>query len=285
MMTASTPHRAVEYVLVGHVSADLSNGEQLLGGTAAYSGLTARAMGLTTGILTSARPDFDLSDLGEIDVERVPSESNTSYENTYPLPGQRRQILHSRATILRPDHLPPSWRSAPIVHLGPIADEIDAAMLSAVDSPFIGLTPQGWMRSWDTDGVISPRKWRPGPELAGHVSAVILSDEDLGYDAQEMDRLAGLFDPLVVTRASQGATLFSHGRTWDIPAIEPPRVRDLTGAGDIFAAAFFIHYAEAHDPLQAALFANYIAGVGVARTGLNSIPRPEEISAAREAAA
>lgn len=278
----SAAHVAVEYLLIGHVSADVSNGGWQLGGTAAFAGLTASAIGLKTGILTSARPDFDLSRLGRIEVERVPSESTTSYENSYSPSGQRIQTLHSRAAVLRPAHLPQAWRAAPIVHLGPIADEIDLSMLNSIQGPFVGVTPQGWMRSWNPEGITLSRKWVPPPEVAGRISAVVLSEEDLRYDEQEAQRLAGIFDLLVLTRSSRGCTIFQNGTTQDVPAIVPTRTDDPTGAGDIFAAAFFIVYSASQDPLRAARFANHVAGVGIARSGLESIPYPEEIAAARK---
>lgn len=278
----SAAHVAVEYLLIGHVSADVSNGSWQLGGTAAFAGLTASAIGLKTGILTSARPDFDLSRLGRIEVERVPSESNTSYENSYSPAGQRIQTLHSRAAILGPDHLPQAWRAAPIVHLGPIANEIDLSMLNSFQGPFIGVTPQGWMRTWNADGITLARDWDPSPDVADRISAVVLSEEDLGFDELEARRLAEMFDLFVLTRSSRGCTVFRNGASVDVPAIVPSRTDDPTGAGDIFAAAFFIVCSASQDPLRAARFANHLAGVGIARSGLESIPYPEEIAAARK---
>lgn len=273
----------LEYLVIGHVSQDRIGDHRRLGGTAAYAALTAAAIGLQTGILTSARPDLDLSALADIDIQRVASENNTSYENIYGPVGDRSQRLHGLAARLLPDHLPRPWRKTPIAHLGPIADEFGADMLAGLGSSFTGLTPQGWMRAWDARGNIQVRAWLPTAELREQVSAVVVSEEDLGDFPRGAYELAGQFGTLVVTRASHGATIFSQARRHNLPAVHVDREVDATGAGDIFAASFFIELARSGDVLQSARFANYLAGVGVARHGLDSTPTTEEIAQAREA--
>jgi sugar/nucleoside kinase (ribokinase family) len=52
---------------------------------------------------------------------------------------------------------------------------------------------------------------------------------------------------------------------------------DSVGAGDIFAAAFFIRLFATHDPWKAARFATQVAAFSVTRYGLESIPTTEEI--------
>ncbi len=43
----------VDYLVIGHIARDLTPSGPRLGGTVAYSGLTARALGLRVGIVTS----------------------------------------------------------------------------------------------------------------------------------------------------------------------------------------------------------------------------------------
>ena len=52
---------------------------------------------------------------------------------------------------------------------------------------------------------------------------------------------------------------------------------DATGAGDIFAAAFFVRYLRTRDPWEATRFATLLASHSVARVGLNGIPTTAEI--------
>jgi sugar/nucleoside kinase (ribokinase family) len=56
---------------------------------------------------------------------------------------------------------------------------------------------------------------------------------------------------------------------------------DATGAGDIFAAAFFTRLYLTRDPWEAARFATQLAAYSVMRVGLEGIPTPEEIQACR----
>jgi sugar/nucleoside kinase (ribokinase family) len=52
---------------------------------------------------------------------------------------------------------------------------------------------------------------------------------------------------------------------------------DATGAGDIFAAAFFARLHQTRDPWEAARFATNLASHSVTRVGLSGIPTREEV--------
>jgi sugar/nucleoside kinase (ribokinase family) len=54
---------------------------------------------------------------------------------------------------------------------------------------------------------------------------------------------------------------------------------DGTGAGDVFAAAFFIRLLVTRDPWEAARFATQLSAYSVTRSGLKGIPTAEEIQA------
>jgi len=58
---------------------------------------------------------------------------------------------------------------------------------------------------------------------------------------------------------------------------------DPTGAGDIFAAAFFIRYRESADVIEAARFANACAALSVRKAGLAGVPTRSAVEA-RQAA-
>ncbi|MGZ9224566.1 MAG: ribokinase, partial [Anaerolineales bacterium] len=53
-----------------------------------------------------------------------------------------------------------------------------------------------------------------------------------------------------------------------------------TGAGDIFATAFFVRLFTTHDPWEAARFATLLASHTVRRVGLDGIPTAAEIQEA-----
>jgi sugar/nucleoside kinase (ribokinase family) len=58
------------------------------------------------------------------------------------------------------------------------------------------------------------------------------------------------------------------------------RVVDPTGAGDLFAGAFFVRYRQSGNPWSAARFAISLASASVTRPGLAGLPTREEIAVA-----
>ncbi len=269
---------AVNYLIVGHVSRDLTPEGPVLGGTAAYAGLTARALGLRVGVVTAAGPDLDLSPLQDLYLECVPSQVSTTFENRYT-PDGREQWLHALAPGLGGEAVPPAWRTAPIVHLAPIAGEVDPALVDFFGAGLLGVTPQGWMRAWDESGRVRPSRLEGAEAVLPAAGAVVVSLEDVAGDESLIEEMAEHCRLLVVTEGPGGARLYWNGDRRRIPA---PRVTEIdpTGSGDIFAAAFFIRLYQTRDPWEAARFANCLASASVTRRGIQSIPRPEEIEAA-----
>src|SRR5512142_1688274 len=105
----------VDYLIVGHVTEDLTPAGPRLGGTVAFSGLTARALGLRVGVVTAASDSTSMADLGGIQVVRVASPHTTTFQNT-PTPQGRIQILYHEASPIPFGAVPEAWRSTPIVH-------------------------------------------------------------------------------------------------------------------------------------------------------------------------
>jgi hypothetical protein len=87
--------RSVDYLVIGHVSKDLTADGPTLGGTATYSSLTAQALGKRAAIVTSVGPDLDLHPLSEVSIHMVPSQDSTTFSNEY-LSDERRHWTASR---------------------------------------------------------------------------------------------------------------------------------------------------------------------------------------------
>ncbi|HEX8990821.1 MAG TPA: PfkB family carbohydrate kinase [Anaerolineales bacterium] len=265
----------VDYLVVGHLTEDLTPNGPRLGGTAAFSALTARALGLRVGIVTAAREGASLSALAGITVVRVPSPVNTTFENVITLHG-RVQTLHHEAAPIPFDSVPEAWRTTPIVHLGPVVHEIDPADASRFSTTLLGVTPQGWMRTWDAAGRVSPQPWAAAPVLGPLAGAVAISREDLGGDEEAIEALAHETRLLAVTEGPGGSVLYWNGDRRRFRAPEMSEV-DGTGAGDIYAAALFIRLFTTRDPWEAARFATRLASYSVTRRGLDAVPTPQEI--------
>jgi sugar/nucleoside kinase (ribokinase family) len=108
------------------------------------------------------------------------------------------------------------------------------------------------------------------------VDAAVLSLEDVQNDRTQIERMAAITHVLAVTKGREGATLYSQGEERHFPA-PPTEEKEPTGAGDIFAAAFFNHLFQTHDPIEAARFATHAAAVSVTRSGLASVPTKDEL--------
>ncbi len=265
-------------MIVGHVAQDVSPAGVRLGGTAAYAGLTARALGLRVGLLTSTASGADLRPLAAIEIHNLPAAATTTFENRYDH-GRRRQWIHARANPLRLEDRPAAWSVPAILHLAPIAREIDPECLAAWPDGWVGLTPQGWMRRWDETGRVERAVWAPKEASLGGVAAVVVSLEDLDGDDAAAEELAHACRLLVVTVGAQGARVYWNRDQRRVPA---PRVHEVdpTGAGDVFAAAFFIRLRQTNDPWESARFANALAAHSVTRSGIDSIPTRSEVEAA-----
>lgn len=269
--------KPIDYLMIGHITIDQIPEGRRLGGTAFYSALTAKALGLRVGIVTSFGGEISLRPLGDIPVVSFPAEQSTTFENRYQ-DGRRQQFLHSQAPRLEYYHVPEPWRTASIVHLGPVAQEVDPGMVRNFSSGLIGLTPQGWMRGWGASGKVHPVEWPESTFVLERAGAAVISIDDVGNDESRVDELASCTRLLVVTEGHQGARLYWHG---DVRRFRAPEVQsvDPTGAGDIFAAAFFTRLFTTRDPWEAARFATQLSAASVTRRGPEGIPTPEEINA------
>lgn len=269
-----------DYLVVGHITKDLYNGGYKIGGTATYSALTARRLGYRAGIVSSNGPDIDLSALPpDLLLELRPCAATTTFQNLYD-DGHRRQHVGAQAALLRPSDVPAGWQDSPIVHLGPVAQEVEEALAARFPAALLGLTPQGWMRRWGADGIVHPTVWEPSDALLARADAVILSREDVGDDAARIDDYARRTRLLVLTAGWKGATIYYRGQVRAYPA-PPVNEVDPTGAGDIFAAAFLVALHETGDPYRAVQFANCVAAHSVERSGIASIPAEHEVARCR----
>ncbi len=267
------------YVAIGHVCQDIVPGGKALGGTVTYSSLTARALGWRAAIVTRAHAELDLSQLGDVDCARLPDDRTTTFENIYS-PAGRVQVLHAAAGAIHADNVPPHLRRADVVHLAPIANEVDPAVASAFEGALVGVTPQGWLRQWDASGRVSSRELRSAEAVLGRSGAVVTSIADVAGDWARIESWAAIAPVLVATQGRDGCVVYERGagdrRATRVPAPAVVEV-DPTGAGDIFAAAFFMFLRESGDPLVAARFANCVASRSVTRPGLAGVPTPQEV--------
>lgn len=278
------------FLTIGHITRDLhDDGSFSLGGTVTFAAVTASRLGVAAAIVTRADEQLiaGLSTrLPGIEVAARASPLTTTFANHYH-EGLRTQYLHTRAESLSPEDIPVAWRAAPIVLLGPLAQELSPALVQLFprrSGALIAATPQGWLRHWDADGRVSPSTWTDAETLLPLLDVLILSYDDLQPFA-DGDRAAAilarwsmLVPLLIATDGRHGATLFQRGQSEHFPAYAAAEI-DPTGAGDVFAAAFLCRLNECRDPRIAVNFANCVASFSVEQVGIAGIPSRQIVEA------
>ena len=266
-----------DYLIIGHITKDQIEGGYRLGGTAVYSGVLARRMGLKVALYTAGAADLDLEFLEGIEIINQPGEGTTTFINEYT-PSGRIQRLLDRAEDLDPGQIPALWKEAKIIHLAPVAREIDFSAAVLFPTSVVGCSLQGWMRAWDESGRITPASL---PEMSqpGRDRCIgFVSLEDLGHDRSGLEELQVQFPRLILTLGSEGMEYLEGGKKLHVPAPAAAEV-DPTGAGDIFTAAYLIlRHLRGMTIEESARSANFLASASVKQPGTEGIPEINLIS-------
>lgn len=289
----SSPPFWLQFLTLGHVTRDLhSDGSFSLGGTVTFAALTAYRLGLAAGMITRASSDL-IQELPRFLPDLAlctggPTAATTTFINQYHQ-GFRTQYLSARADSIEIANIPASWRKAPVVLMGPVAQELSpeiVAMFPRRPGAIIAGTPQGWLRRWDADGRVWPTPWETAEQILPMLDVLILSHDDLlpfaNGNRQEADAILHEWSMrvplLVATDGRHGATLFQHGATQHFPSYAVQEV-DPTGAGDVFAAAFLTALYRHENAERAVDFANCVASFSIEHEGVQGIPTMEMVEA------
>jgi len=275
-MSDNLEEKKLDYLCIGHSCHDKVDDGYILGGTVSYAATVAAKMGSKVGLITSVGPDFlfhnHFKERG-IEVCNKESGSTTEFENIYKAEN-RIQYMHSRASTIYGADIPAFTHMPDIVHIGTIADEVDFDVCTLFNGSLIGASIQGSMRQWDEMGKVSPNKmdW----EKLKNTDVVFISDDDILGMEEELPFIISHSQILVLTMGSQGVKVYSEGQEYFYPSY-PSQVKDPTGAGDTFATAFLLKYAETKDIEMASIFAHCAASIVIENMGLHSIPSKAEV--------
>jgi hypothetical protein len=299
----ASPGRSFDYVTVGHVTIDVIAADETRrpGGGAFYSALQAARFGLRTLIVTQGSPP-EIERLlepyrEELELRIVPAPATTTLATSGSGAARTQRVLAwagpTAATVTV---------DSGILHFAPVARETSATWRGHAD--FVGLTPQGLARAWDerSGGNAEAADARSGDLKIGDaetgdgetgviVPAPLPTDRSSverllprGCDAvvvSEQERAACA--PLLAAAAAGGATiaitagaratsvLLPGGGVTHVhaPAVADPK--DDLGAGDVFAAAFFIALHEGQTAARAAAYGNAAAAIRIGGIGADAI--------------
>lgn len=268
------------YLLVGHVTKDLlPDNTFTIGGTVTYASTVAKRLGWQPTIITAAAPHFKPpAYLVDVNWHILPSQETSTFRNEYDAEGHRRQTLTPIARPIHAADIPGTYRHADLVHLAPLTQELEPTITNVFNNSLLAATPQGWMRYWDTQGLVSLGNWRGASEILPRLQAAVVSIDDIEGDWSRAEKWARQTPILVVTQDKLGCTVLNEGQAVAIPP-RPAQMIDPTGAGDVFAAAFFIRFHETGDWRHAAYFANVTASLSIERPGAEGAPYRHEVEA------
>ena len=257
-----------DYTAVGHVTRDvLATGTTQPGGTALYSALQASRLSLRTLILTQGPPAELERLLGpyrdELDMTVLPAERLTTLQ-TRGAGATRRQRLLAWAGPIGAVEV-----DTAILHLAPVARETSPRWSGAAG--FVGLTPQGLVRAWGPDGEVALAPLRPGL-VPARCDAWVLNAAEREHCGAALTSALAAGAVVAVTDGDRPTTVCLPGGQLRVPAPPLAAPREDLGAGDVFAAAFFVALHEGRPPADAAAFAAAAAavrldGVGPAAIG------------------
>jgi sugar/nucleoside kinase (ribokinase family) len=275
-----------DYTTIGHVTIDvLDDGSRRAGGTAFYSAVQAARLGLRARILTRGVPgeiEALLEPfLGELELTVLPAPHTTTLRTLGAGSERSQRVLAWAGPIAADLEL-----DTKILHLAPVARETLGRWRVRVPPPFIGLTPQGLVRDWSEPGgeivpvALEGASGDGAAAVAVQCDAIVVNEHERANCASMIAAARAGGTTVAVTAGAGPITILAPGGedlVLDVPELERP-VDDL-GAGDVFAAAFFVAISEGRSPQDAAGFASAAAAVRINGPSAGAIGGREEIEA------
>lgn len=287
-----------DVIVVGHVAIDVNILpwgviENALGGAPTYAGFALVALKRNAGIISKIGADFPekfppiYSKLG-LDTEGmvVAGEHTTTFENTYDEDGHRTQVCTHVAAKLSPEDIPQSYRSARSFYISPIAGEVDPTMLEELkqNENVVMFDPQGILREIGPDGRVRVRSRDDLADFLEYVDVVKIGMDEAkvlkGGARGALEKLRELGPrAAILTQGPKPCAVLSDEGFEKISSLKVD-ARDLTGAGDVFGAAFLSRYLDVRGVLDSTRFASAAAGLKIRYKGPTGFPSEEEVLSA-----
>ncbi|MEM3578885.1 MAG: PfkB family carbohydrate kinase [Candidatus Bathyarchaeia archaeon] len=278
-----------DIVVAGHFCIDtihLPNRRKpytILGGSAAYVSLLAKRLGVSVSVISKVGGDFPEAYLWWLsqeginltNVSKILQEKTTKFELKYNNDmSNRTLILTSKAPPITVKDLP-KFLEAKAIHLAPITDEIpyDVAEKLKQSTRILSLDPQGLVRTFNQNGTVI-HKPLEDKHILEIVNVYKSSKEEIDAvtgtaDLQTAMKLLHDFgvETVIVTMGVKGAVLSIDGALYEIPAYQPNKLVDPTGAGDAFIGGFLAEYVHGKEALWCACVGSAAASTVVEGVG------------------
>lgn len=256
------------YLTVGSICWDQLDGveELRLGGSALFASRTAVAFGWDAVVVTSGTAELEaearsaLPDV-ELVVQRSPTDTAFGFGAQPDLGPQRLEGQANPIDLAEP-RAAAMVATADVAHLAPVMAELGPRTFDhARQAPFVGVTPQGLLRATDADKRLCGGRF--STPWAASVDAAVLSEEE----AKRLeDAVALRLTRTAVTRGERGCVGYWGDEEVPVAGITVDAGAVATiGAGDVFAASYFIALAEGSSFADALQTANATAAAHVAR--------------------
>lgn len=272
--------------VIGHITTDFlhidgTTETAMPGGTAYYTSMALRSLGLNVAVITRLAWQDRSALLGSLETTGIrvfatASTQTTVFENRYSRDNvdERTQRVRSVAPPFSSQDL--AGRSASIFHIGPLTNvdvTPDLLEAAAARGSLISLDVQGCLRDV-TDGAVRLIDWAEKERGLAFVDILKANEEEARILTGETHvdkaaiRLAEIGPKeVVITQGSKGSMVLCRHDFFHIPAFPVRQVLDPTGCGDTFMAGYLHERLRSRDIMRAGRFAAYLASLKLERFG------------------
>ena len=247
-----------------------AEGGWLPGGPSLYAARCAAALGVDVTLVTGMERGYPEEVLRGLCVVSAMVDSLPRYANRYDSAGARTQLLLAEGTALPPGLYE---RIAPcdVLFLAPAYHEI--GQWPQIDARVRAVSLQGLLRATGANGrvVHRPGAWQAVQSFVEPGAFCFFSDEDTADADGLARRIAAAGAIALVTHGPSGAARYFGISKEERPAVLATPV-DPTGAGDCFAMAYAVRFAEMQDGDAAFSFALAAGALAVEGAGISGIP-------------
>jgi len=235
-----------------------------IGGKGYYSGLCLANLGETVSVFFPWGPDSEdliqQTKAEKLTLFSFPAEETPVYENFYLDTSLNNRIFKAKVnskfifdSSLFNAEMISNIRKCSFIHLAPTSiNQMPIELIKFFKKEFkavLSIDLDYIIKNVDKNGEAKLESWEMVKEVISYMDIVMLSKEDFSSLSEESEEafLKSIADigptEVILTKGSQGAIIYSSEEEcfYEIPAVEPKKIVDATGAGDTFIAAYLFY--------------------------------------------